>query len=192
MRAEPEIPAPPSKPEPEKPRPEPKAQYAAKEQITKKPQKPKPAAKKEEPKEAAPPKEEKVVLKKPSILGDIDSTNIDPAAVHNLSGAEGGNKAVRASFTNFPYPWYRTLVHNALWEQWTKRMPKNRDIYTLVSFTVDRHGAIYGVQIEKSSGDDSYDYAAMAAVNNSVPYPPLPKDYPKDILTVTVEFKSEE
>ncbi len=171
-----------------------KKEYNSKEQISAKAKKDKKAApKKEEPKAKAEP-EKKVTLSKPSILGEVESTNIDPSSLHNLSaGSDGGPKAVRASFTNFPYPWYITQVRNSLWEQWQKHMPKkSTGLSTLVSFNIDRYGVVYSVQIEKSSGNDSYDYAATSAAEKSSPYPPLPKDFPKNLLTVTVEFKNEE
>ncbi|MDR0953542.1 MAG: TonB C-terminal domain-containing protein [Elusimicrobiota bacterium] len=168
-----------------------KTQYNSKEQISKKPKR---DTKAQAAKKAEPKKEEKVVLKKPSILGEVESSNIDPGSLHSMGEAnEGpGGKAVRASFTNFPYPWYITQVRNSLWREWSKRMPKRAGLSTLVSFNIDKYGAVYGVQIERSSGNDSYDYAATSAANNSAPYPPLPQDFPKDVLTVTVEFKNEE
>ncbi|MDR0734295.1 MAG: TonB family protein [Elusimicrobiota bacterium] len=177
---------PPAKKEPAKPA------YNSKEQIAKNAKKntKKNTPAKKEP--AKPAKEEKIVLSKPSILGDIDSSNIDPSSLHSLSSGDGGNNAVRASFTNFPYPWYITQVRDALGREWYKRMPKKTGLSALVSFTIDRHGAIYGVQIEQSSGNESYDYAAMSAAGNSAPYPPLPAGFGRDILTVTVEFKNEE
>jgi protein TonB len=165
--------------------------YNSEQQIAKKPKKnAKTSAKAPAKPEAK--KEEKVVLKKPSILGEVDSSNIDPSALHSISEGGEGLNAVRASFTNFPYPWYVTLVRNALWREWSKRMPKKAGLSALVSFNIDKNGAIYSVQIEKSSANESYDYAAASAVHNSAPYPPLPKEFPKDILTVTVEFKNEE
>ena len=182
--------APAPKPQP-KPAPA-KLAYNSKEQIAKTPaketKKPAPA-----PAKPAEPKEEKVVLSKPSILGDVDTANLDVSALHTIGGGdEGGNNAVRASFTNFPYPWYITQVRNSLWREWSKRMPKKSGFSTLVSFTIDKHGAIYGAQIEKSSGNEAYDYAAMSSATNSAPFPPLPKDFDRDILTVTVEFKNED
>ena len=166
-----------------------KPKYNSEEQISKKAKKEAKPAPKEEPKQ-----EEKVVLSKPSILGEVQTDNIAGADLHNLTAADAqkGVKAVRANFTNFPYPWYITQVRNSLWQEWSKRMPKTTGLSTLVSFNIDRYGAIYAVQIETSSGNDSYDYAATSAVRSSAPYPPLPKDFGKDILTVTVEFKNEE
>lgn len=171
-----------------------KKEYNSKEQIAQTPKKEEPK-KQEEPAPKAEP-EKKVELSKPSILGEVESTNIDPSAIHNLSTStegDGGPKAVRASFTNFPYPWYITQVRNSLWTQWQKRMPKKgAGLSALVSFNIDKYGAVYGIQIEQSSGNDSYDYAATSAAENSAPFPPLPKDFPKNLLTVTVEFKNEE
>lgn len=174
-----------------------KKEYNSKEQISKKPKKG--STKKAETKKEAPKAEpeKKVTLSKPSILGEVESTNIDPASLHQLGVVQGagdsGPRAIQASFTNFPYPWYITQVRNSLWTQWQKRMPKrSTGLSTLVSFNIDKYGAVYSVQIEKSSGNDSYDYAATSAVENSAPYPPLPKDFPKNLLTVTVEFKNEE
>ena len=136
----------------------------------------------------------KINLSKPSVLEQVETGNLDVSALHSLStaGQGGADRTVQASFTNFPYPWYITQVRNALWNSWQKTKPKNdRGLSALVSFNIDRNGVVFEVQIEKSSEDEAYDYAAMSAVKNSNPYPPLPKDFGKEILTVTVEFKQE-
>ena len=136
----------------------------------------------------------KVTLSKPSVLDQVETDNLDVSSLHSLStaGQGGAEKTVQASFTNFPYPWYITQVRNALWNAWQKTKPKNNNgLSALISFNIDKNGAVYEVQIERSSKDDAYDYAAMSAVKNSDPYPPLPKDFGKEILTVTVEFRQE-
>ncbi|MBQ4493541.1 MAG: energy transducer TonB [Elusimicrobiaceae bacterium] len=135
--------------------------------------------------------EEKVVLSKPSILKDVQTSSID-VSDQNLESVPG-ERAVQASFTNFPYPWYITQVRNNLWTAWQKLMPKKTlGLSVLVSFNIDKNGAVYGVQIDKSSKNDDFDYKGKVAVLNSAPYPPLPQDYGKEILTVSVEFKNEE
>ena len=167
-----------------------KKTYNSKAQISKDKQKTKTT--KTEPAKTETKTEEKVVLSKPSILKDVQSDNIDVSSQHNLESLPG-ERAVQAIFTNFPYPWYITQVRNNLWNSWQKLMPKkNVGLSVLVSFNLDRNGAIYGVQIEKSSKNDEFDYKGKTAVLNSAPYPPLPKEYDKDVLTVTVEFKNEE
>lgn len=142
------------------------------------------------------PKKEKkkITLSKPSVLDQVETDNLDVSALHSLStaGQGGAERTVQASFTNFPYPWYITQVRNALWNAWQKTKPKNNNgLSVLVSFNIDKNGAVFEVQIEKSSKDEAYDYAAMSAVKNSDPYPPLPEDFGKEILTVTVEFRQE-
>ena len=138
--------------------------------------------------------EKKITLAKPSVLDQVETNNLDVSALHSLStaGQGGAQNTVQASFTNFPYPWYITQVRNALWTAWQKAKPKNgQGLSVLVSFNIDRNGAVFETQIERSSNDEAYDYAAMSAVKNSDPYPPLPEDFTKEILTVTVEFKQE-
>ncbi|MBQ2313261.1 MAG: TonB C-terminal domain-containing protein, partial [Elusimicrobiaceae bacterium] len=102
----------------------------------------------------------KVTLSKPSVLDQVETDNLDVSALHSLStaGQGGAEKTVQASFTNFPYPWYITQVRNALWNAWQKTKPKNgQGLSTLVSFNIDKNGAVFEVQIERSSKDDAYD-----------------------------------
>lgn len=139
-------------------------------------------------------KKKKIVLSKPSVLAQVETDNLDVAALHSLStaGQGGAQNTVQASFTNFPYPWYITQVRNALWTSWQKYKPKSGNgLSSLITFTIDKNGAIYDTQLERTSGDEAYDYAALNAARDSAPYPPLPKDFNKEILTVTVEFKQE-
>lgn len=139
-------------------------------------------------------KKKKIVLSKPSILEQVETDNLDVSALHSLTtaGQGGAQNTVQASFTNFPYPWYITQVRNALWTAWQKYKPKNgKGMTALISFTIDKNGAIYDTQLERTSGDEAYDYAALNAARDSAPYPALPKDFDRDILTVTVEFKQE-
>ncbi len=136
----------------------------------------------------------KVTLSKPSVLEKVETDNLDVSNLHSLTtaGQGGAQNTVQASFTNFPYPWYITQVRNALWTAWQKTKPKNgQGLTALVSFNIDRNGAVFETQIERSSGDEAYDYAALNAAKNSDPYPPLPEDFGKEILTVTVEFRQE-
>ena len=139
-------------------------------------------------------KKKKVVLSKPSVLEQVETDNLDVSALHSLTtaGQGGAEKTVQASFTNFPYPWYITQVRNALWEAWQKYKPKSGSgLSALVTFTIDKNGAIYDTQLERTSGNEAYDYAALNAARDSAPYPALPKDFDREILTVTVEFKQE-
>ncbi len=135
-------------------------------------------------------------LAAPSILDEVDdnpkvvdTNSSQPSSEGGEGEFEGGN--IQTDFATFPYPWYITQVRNSLWSEWESRRPVGVALGTLVSFAIARDGKIKDLKIEKSSGDDSFDFAARSAVINAGPFPPLPMLYDKDELTVTVEFKQE-
>ena len=82
-------------------------------------------------------------------------------------------------------------MRNSLWSEWERRRPSGVTLRTLITFAIARDGKIKDLKVEKSSEDDSFDFAARSAVINAGPFPPLPMLYEKDELTVTVEFKQE-
>ncbi|MCL2715547.1 MAG: TonB family protein [Alphaproteobacteria bacterium] len=57
-----------------------------------------------------------------------------------------------------------------------KRFPegRNRTGKVGISFVVDRRGKLVSVAVEKSSGDSSYDAAAISMIQRSDPVPPAP------------------
>lgn len=170
--------------------PEPKAQeaakpdkkaYQSKEEISAKKQ---PKKKKPAPAPAAEP------LPGPSILDEAEDTKSNASSGPNGEGEfEGGN--IQTDFATFPYPWYITQVRNSLWIQWEKRRPAGAVRTASVTFAIARDGKIKDLEIQKSSGDDSFDFAATSAVINAGPFPPLPMLYEKDELTVMLELKQE-
>ncbi len=149
-----------------------KKAYVSKTEISAKPQE-----KKKAPKTAP--------LETPSVLADEES-----AQETSTEGEfNGGN--ITTDFANFPYPWYITQVRNSLWVEWEKRRPAGSELSALVSFAIARDGKIKDLKVERSSKDDSFDFAATSAVINAGPFAPLPMYYEKDELTVSVEFKQE-
>jgi len=157
----------PVKPEVQKPV---KKTYVSKQEIS---------TKKETKKQAVP-------LATPSILEEEKES----APTAGQEGEfNGGN--ITTGFANFPYPWYITQVRNSLWIEWEKRRPVGSTLGTLISFAIARDGTIKNLKIERSSDDDTFDFAASSAVINAGPFAPLPMYYEKDELTVSVEFKQE-
>lgn len=121
-------------------------------------------------------------LGEPSVLDDDDEAG-------ETESFEGGN--ITTDFANFPYPWYITQVRNSLWVEWEKRRPVGNVLSAMVSFAIARDGKIKNLKTQRSSGDDTFDFAATSAVINAGPFAPLPMYYEKDELTITVEFKQE-
>ena len=155
-----------------------KKAYASKSEITTKKQ----PAKKAQP--AAP-------LAAPSVLDDAQEggQSAESSEAAKEGQFAGGN--IQTDFANFPYPWYITQVRNSLWIEWEKRRPAGNTLSALVSFAIARDGKIKNLQVERKSGDDTFDFAASSAVINAGPFAPLPMYYEKDELTVSVEFKQE-
>ena len=157
-----------------KPAPKKKA-YTAKSEITTKKQDKKKKVEVAEP------------LAAPSILEE--DTGKMQSADNTQNAFNGGS--IQTDFADFPYPWYITQVRNSLWIEWEKRRPEGTQLSALISFAIARNGKIKNVKIERSSKDETFDYAAKSAVLSADPFAPLPMYYEKDILTISVEFKQE-
>ena len=155
-----------------------KKAYASKSEIT---------AKKQPAKKAKP----SAPLAAPSVLDESQAggQSAESAEAAKEGQFAGGN--IQTDFANFPYPWYITQVRNSLWIEWEKRRPAGNTLSALVSFAIARDGKIKNLQVERKSGDDTFDFAASSAVINAGPFAPLPMYYEKDELNVSVEFKQE-
>jgi TonB family protein len=58
----------------------------------------------------------------------------------------------------------------------------------LVRFTINRDGRLSRIELESSSGNSSFDRAALRALHATNPLPPLPPAYSKPSLTVHLTF----
>lgn len=57
-----------------------------------------------------------------------------------------------------------------------------------ISFKVERNGTIRDLKIVSPSGVPSFDQAALSALQSSSPLPPLPNDFPRDLLPGVFRF----
>jgi TonB family protein len=59
----------------------------------------------------------------------------------------------------------------------------------VIYFEIDREGQIRGdPKVKQSSGDELYDQSALRAVVDSIPFPPLPREFPGQYLKVNFGF----
>lgn len=107
------------------------------------------------------------------------------------TGGEGapGDAGVATDLPNFPYPWYISQVRSALWGQWSSRMPRQGG-QAIVVFTIMPNGSVVDVRTEETSGDAAFDLVALSAVQDSAPFPPLPRGFPEPFLKVHVTLKA--
>ena len=62
-------------------------------------------------------------------------------------------------------------------------------ITTTVKFVIDRDGKIHDIVTETESGNGTFDRAALRAVTESSPLPPLPFGYSGSYLGVRLIFR---
>jgi TonB family protein len=86
---------------------------------------------------------------------------------------------------DFPYTLYIDRMKNLIGTRWFRPMNGT----TVVVFTIDRDGTIRDVKTEASSGNGTFDRAALRAVLESSPLPPLPFGYSGTYLVVHLTFR---
>src|SRR5579884_530540 len=99
-----------------------------------------------------------------------------------------GSASSNASLFRFPY--YLKSIENKISGQWAPppALLQQEIVGVIVQFNVTRRGSIESVEIEKSSGDRQFDQAALRAVYNASPLPPLPDGLTEDPLKVHFSF----
>jgi TonB family protein len=109
-----------------------------------------------------------------------------PPPVGQPTGVSQGVGALTLNVSDFPYAWYIAAIHRKIRERW--------DGYALagqqpaVVFEIARDGGLRGIRVDKTSGNPYYDQAAVRAVTEANPFPPLPTDFKKAVLTVGLQF----
>lgn len=102
-----------------------------------------------------------------------------PVGGSGVTGLEGGD---------FPYTLYIAGMHRRIGSNWF-RPPAATGITTVIYFRILRDGTISEARIETSSGNGTFDRAALSAVRSSNPLTPLPFAYNGNYLGVHLTFR---
>ncbi len=86
---------------------------------------------------------------------------------------------------DFKYDYYIDQLLSAIDSNWT-RPPVGDRVRAIVSFRIQRDGGITELRVTEASGYNSFDLAALRAVQNAAPFPPLPRGYRHDSLGVNL------
>lgn len=95
-----------------------------------------------------------------------------------VAGLEGGD---------FPYDVYINRMLAIIGRNWFRPSAAGEPL-AQVYFVIERNGAVRDVKIEKESGNSTFDRAAMRAIIESSPLPPLPFAYAGNYLGVHLTF----
>jgi protein TonB len=145
-------------------------------------EKPKPAAKK-----TAPPSPFGKSEKKPAEAAPVQPRN--PATQQPVAEVPVGGSGVTAlEGGDFPYGIYIERMKALIGSHWFRPQVGDTAAAT-VYFAIDRDGTIRDAKVENGSGNGLYDRAALRAVLEASPLPPLPFGYSGTYLGVHLKFR---
>lgn len=122
----------------------------------------------------------------PTAAAPRDEAPAPPQPLGQRAGSAAGAGALTLNVGDFPYAWYIRQIHQKIQEQWHGRAIPGQQ--PAVIFEIGRGGQLLRAAIDKTSGNPYYDQAALRAINNAHPFPPLPADFAKPVLTVGLQF----
>ncbi|HEV8629145.1 MAG TPA: energy transducer TonB [Thermoanaerobaculia bacterium] len=88
----------------------------------------------------------------------------------------------------FTYGYYLDRMLLLIRSQWT-RPALGSGVEAMVHFRILRDGTVEAVELVNSSGYNSFDLAALRAVQSAAPLPPLPRSYREGELGVNLIFR---
>ncbi len=100
----------------------------------------------------------------------------------------GGSGVTALEGGDFPYTIYIDRMKVLIGTHWF-RPQLTGDATTIVSFTIERDGTIRAAKTETASGNGVFDRAALRAVLETSPLPPLPFGYSGTYLGVHLKFR---
>jgi periplasmic protein TonB len=109
-----------------------------------------------------------------------------PAPIGRRDGSPQGAGPMTLDAGDFPFAWYLRSVQAKITERWSgKAIPGQQPV---AAFEINRDGRVSGLVIEKPSGNPYYDQAALRAITEAAPFPPLPPEFAGPVLRVHLGF----
>jgi protein TonB len=96
-----------------------------------------------------------------------------------------------ANGVDFPYNYYLEILRTKIAQAWkvpSGSVPPGKRAMALVTFRIQRSGAVSRSTLEEPSGRQDYDEAAKRAIIDAQPFPPLPAAFGGEFLTVNFQF----
>ncbi len=102
-----------------------------------------------------------------------------------FGGSRGGPFGAR-------FGWYAEILQRSIGEHWRRTLGQvagGSARPVVVTFVIQRSGAIGQVTIAESSGNRSLDYSAVRAINNASPVRPLPAGLGRRAIVIEMHFR---
>jgi periplasmic protein TonB len=167
------------------------------------PQAPAPKAEEKKPDEMVTPQKQPKPQKKEAVGKTVPSTRVEeqrpgPSTAGGSGPSTGAGTGavttgdVSLDGADFPFAYYIATVRRKIATNWQVPGGSSEAIHCRVYFRVARSGSIDGASVESSSGNFLFDQAALRAVVQANPLPPLPGGFPDSYLGVHFSFAYEE
>lgn len=121
-------------------------------------------------------------------------TSLDPpkrrgSSLGSALGAETTTAALGVEDPNFTYGYYLDRVVSVISSNW-RRPPVGAEAkQALFYFRIQKDGTIANLELREGSGSQTFDTAALRALQSSSPLPPLPRSYKQDFLGINLIVK---
>jgi len=120
----------------------------------------------------------------------VEARQAPPPPLGLATGSVSGTGVLTLDVSDFPHAWYLRQVLQKVEERWQKQGQTSEPSQKpLVLVEIQRDGSIRAPKIEKSSGNAFYDQAALRAIADASPFPPLPQEWSKPSLRVMFRFE---
>ena len=110
-----------------------------------------------------------------------------PVGGSGLSVGGGNTRQIPGIPSDFHFTYYVQRMLALIESRWYKPVVPTKT-RARVRFTINRDGRVSRIELESSSGNSSFDRAALRALYAANPLPPLPPAYNKTSLTVHLTF----
>lgn len=99
-----------------------------------------------------------------------------------FAGATVDNKA-------FDYPYWFDVTFSKVHSNYRNPVSSDAPIVAVVYFEIIQSGRVVIVKIVESSGIGRFDDACVRAIENSSPFPPLPRSFQDEVIGITLPFQ---
>jgi len=99
-----------------------------------------------------------------------------------------GSKIAGVDNPDFTYAYYLDRLLSLIDANWA-RPSFGSGVYAIITFHIQRDGSLADLRVGQSSVYQTFDLAALRAVQNAAPFPPLPRAYNHDDLGIHLIVK---
>jgi TonB family protein len=127
------------------------------------------------------------VMRNPGAAGGGPAVNLPPSP-----GMQPNNMQLLSDPQGVDFTPYLTQLRASVLRYWKSVWPESarmgRSGRVSIQLSIDRTGMVPKLAIASSSGIDSLDRAAVAAVSGSIPFAALPREFKGDVIKIQLNF----